>query len=57
MIAGPVARMAASYIRAKPAIELAKSYHYSRKQLKEINRHIEVHKNELIGAWTKHFGS
>jgi len=40
-----------------PAIELARNYHYSGKQLKVIESPIEVHKNELIRAWTRHFGS
>ena len=39
----------------KPEIELAKSYHYSGKQLKDIESLIEVHYNELIGAWQQHF--
>ena len=41
----------------EPEIELARNYHFSRKQLKEIKSLIEVHQHELIGAWTKHFGS
>ena len=41
----------------EPAIELAKNYHYSRKQLKEIESLIEVHENELISAWIRHFGN
>lgn len=39
------------------SFELAKNYHYSRKQLKEIESLIEVHENELISAWIKHFGN
>ena len=39
----------------EPEIELAKNYHYSRKQLKEIESFIEVHYSELINAWKKHF--
>jgi len=38
-----------------PEIELAKNYKFSRRQLKEIESLIEVHYNELIGAWRKHF--
>jgi len=38
-----------------PEIELAKNYGFSRKQLKEIESLIEVHYNELISAWRKHF--
>ena len=41
----------------KPEIELAKNYHYSSKQLNEIESLIEVHYNELISAWKLHFGS
>ena len=40
-----------------PEIELAKNYRFSRLQLKEIESLIEVHYNELISAWQKHFGS
>lgn len=40
----------------KPEIALANNYHYSRKQLKEIESLIEVHYNELISAWQQHFG-
>ena len=39
----------------EPEIELANNYHYSRKQLKEIESFIEVHHSELISAWEKHF--
>jgi hypothetical protein len=39
----------------EPEIELARNYHYSRKKLKEIESFIEVHYNELISAWKKHF--
>ena len=38
-----------------PEIELAKNYGFGRKQLKEIESLIEVHYNELINAWRKHF--
>ncbi len=38
-----------------PEIELAKNYGFSRKQLKEIESLIEVHYDELISAWQKHF--
>ena len=40
-----------------PEIELAKNYHFSRKQVKQIETIIEVHYNELISAWQKHFSS
>lgn len=39
----------------EPEIELAKNYSYTRKQLKEIESLVEVHYNELISAWKKHF--
>jgi hypothetical protein len=41
----------------EPEISLARNYHYSSVQLKQIKSLIEVHKNELISAWTRHFGS
>jgi len=40
----------------EPKIVLATNYHYSRRQLKEIESLVEVHQDELIGAWQKHFG-
>ncbi len=39
-----------------PNIELAKNYGLSRPQLKEIERLIEEHYDELQSAWKKHFG-
>ena len=39
----------------KPEIALTRNYHYNRKQLKEIELLIEVHYDELISAWQKHF--
>jgi hypothetical protein len=41
----------------EPEIELAKNYHFSRKQLKEIESLIEVHQIEFISAWKKRFSS
>ena len=41
----------------EPEIELAKNYNYSRKRLKEIESLVEVHYNELIREWKKHFSS
>ena len=41
----------------EPDIELAKNYHYSRKQLKDIENLIEGHFNELVSAWQSHFKS
>jgi hypothetical protein len=40
----------------EPKIVLATNYHYSRRQLKEIESLVEVHQDELISAWQKHFG-
>ena len=39
----------------EPDIALAKSYHYSAKELKGIESIIEAHHDELIGAWRRHF--
>lgn len=39
-----------------PAIELARNYRYSSRQLKEIETIIEEHNDELVDAWEKHFG-
>ena len=39
----------------EPEIELSKNYHYSRKQLKEIEILVEEHYNELVSTWNKHF--
>jgi hypothetical protein len=40
-----------------PTIELASNYHYSGKQLREIESLIAGHYDELTGAWQRHFGS
>ncbi|MBK8187270.1 MAG: DUF4160 domain-containing protein [Cellvibrio sp.] len=40
----------------KPEIELANNFHFSRRQLKEIETLIEEHYDELISAWQQHFG-
>ncbi len=39
----------------EPEIELAKNCHYSRKQLRTIERLIEEHYHEIISAWQRHF--
>ena len=39
----------------EPEIELTKNHQFSRKQLKQIESLIEVHYNELISAWQRHF--
>ena len=41
----------------EPDIELSKNYHYTRKQLKDVEKLIEEHLNELISAWQEHFGN
>lgn len=41
----------------EPEIELAKNHQFSRKQLKQVELLIEVHYNELISAWRRHFSS
>ena len=41
----------------EPEIRLARSYHYSRKALRDIAAIIEVHHDELIRAWQEQFGS
>jgi hypothetical protein len=41
----------------EPKIELASNYHYSRWKLREIETLIEVHIDELIGAWKQHFNN
>ena len=40
----------------EPQIELAKNYGLSRKQLKEIEKIIEEHNEEIKNAWKKVFG-
>ena len=39
----------------EPEIELAKNYHYTRQQLKDVEKLIEEHRHELISAWQEHF--
>ena len=39
----------------EPEIVLARNYHYSRRQLNEIESLVEVHFDELISAWQKYF--
>jgi len=40
----------------EPEIELATNYHFSRKQLKELELLIEIHYDELVNSWKRHFG-
>ncbi len=37
------------------SLELAKHYHYSSSQLKDIEKLIAEHKDEIISAWEKYF--
>ncbi len=39
----------------EPELELAGNYGLSRAQLREIEQIIEVHNDELVAAWRKHF--
>jgi diadenosine tetraphosphate (Ap4A) HIT family hydrolase len=39
----------------EPEIELAKSFSYSQKDLKEIEKVIKGHYNEFVDAWNEHF--
>jgi hypothetical protein len=39
----------------EPEIELAKNYRLSRQRLRQIERLIEAHYDELSKAWKKHF--
>ena len=39
-----------------PKVELAKNYRLSHAQLKEVERIIEEHYDELTSAWNAHFG-
>ena len=41
----------------EPDIELSKNYHYTRKQLKGVEKLIEEHLDELTTAWQEHFGN
>ena len=39
----------------EPEIKLARNYHLSRQQLKQIEQLIKEHYDELTSAWGKHF--
>ena len=41
----------------EPEIVLARNYHYSRRQLKEIESLVEIHYDELISAWRQQFSN
>ena len=40
----------------EPEIELARNYHLSRLELKQIERIIEEHYGKFTSAWQQHFG-
>ena len=40
-----------------PELQLANSYRYNRRNLKEIELLIEARYDELVSAWRHHFGS
>ena len=40
----------------EPAVEMARNYRLSRVQLNEVQSIVEDHRDELISAWTEHFG-
>lgn len=40
----------------EPRLELAENYGIKRKQLREVERLLEKHKDEIVDAWNKHFG-
>jgi len=41
----------------KPEVELAKNHRLSRAQLKEIERIIQEHYDEIASAWNTHFSA
>ena len=41
----------------EPEIELAKNYHLTRSQLREIENIIEAHYDEFRDSWNTHFKS
>ena len=40
-----------------PKVSLVKNFGFSKKQLSELERVVEEHKNEIENAWTEHFRS
>ena len=40
-----------------PKVSLAKNFGLSKKQLSELAKVVEKHKNEIENAWTEHFRS
>jgi len=41
----------------EPAIEIARNHGLTDRQLREVESLIEVHRNELVSAWRRHFES
>jgi hypothetical protein len=41
----------------EPVIELARNHGLNDRQLCEVESLIEVHEDELVGAWRRHFES
>jgi hypothetical protein len=39
----------------EPIVSLQQHFGLSTKQLKEIQKHLEEHKDEIVRAWKKHF--
>jgi Domain of unknown function (DUF4160) len=40
-----------------PAVDLAKNYGLSEKQLRDARKILEEHEDEIRSAWKKHFGT
>lgn len=40
----------------EPEIELAQAYGVSQKQIREMQKQIEEHKNAITDDWSRHFG-
>ncbi len=51
------ARMVEAKSWLEPAVELARNYRLSDRQISSIRILIETHTNEFCSAWIKHFGS
>lgn len=40
----------------EPRLQIARNYRFSQQQLKEIESLIRDHYDELVSAWSRHFG-
>ncbi len=40
-----------------PQVRLARNFGLSQKQIAELKKVVEEHKNDIKNAWTEHFGS